>query len=129
MHDLTSLEGSPTKIWYYTCRNCQNIKSLKGGPSKVPGEFVCDYCHSLKNLEGAPEEVGSICVRNNKMLDGNNPKVLKGFPKKADKVKIFISKKEQEKLGVKLKPFTVEQICAVCDVNPKNVQVIYPFDN
>lgn len=127
--DLESLEGGPTEIRDYTCRNCQNLKSLKGGPSKVSAVFICEYCHSLKNFEGAPEEVGTFQVCNNKMLDRNHPEVLKGFPKKAVGVKIFISKKEQEKLGIKFEPFTVEQICAVCDVNPRCVQVVCPFDN
>ena len=127
--DLESLEGGPTEIKDYTCRDCQNLKSLKGGPSKVPGVFICEQGHSLKNFEGAPEEVGTFQVCNNKMLDGNHPEVLKGFPKKAIGVKIFTSKKEQEKLGIKFEPFTVEQICAVCDVKPICVQVVNPFDN
>lgn len=127
--DLESLEGGPTEIKDYTCCECPNLKSLKGGPSKVPGDFTCEQCHSLKNFEGAPEVVGRLRVCHNKMLDGNHPEVLKGFPKKADDVKIYISKKEQEKIGIKFEPFTVEQICAVCDVNPRYVQVVNPFND
>ena len=87
--DLESLEGGPTEIKDYTCSECPNLKSLKGGPSKVSRIFICEQCHSLKNFEGAPEEVGSFEVCNNKMLDGNHPEVLKGFPKEAGDVKIY----------------------------------------
>lgn len=126
--DLESFEGGPTEIgWQYQCYNCEKLKSFKGSPSTVPYKFACSHCHSLKNFEGAPKEVGFIYVCHNKMLDGNHPEVLKGFPKKARTVSIYVSDQEQEKLGVKLEPFTVEQICAVCDVDPKNVSVAAPL--
>lgn len=90
-----------------------DLESLEGCPPIVSSWFSCIDCHSLKNFVGAPKEVGRIMTYDCAMLDGNHPEVLKGFPKKANQVDIFA------KAPAKL--FTVDQICAVCDVDPNRV--------
>lgn len=120
--DLESLEGGPTGVAYkYACYDCPKLKSLKGCPDVVQSLFSCNGCHSLKNFEGAPKEVGHIQAAHCKWLDGKHPEVLKGFPKKAYRVEVFVRPDLQNKYN--LEPFTVEQICAVCDVDPRNVRV------
>ena len=37
---------------------CQKLKTLKGTPEKVGGDFICSMCYSLTNLKGSPKEVG-----------------------------------------------------------------------
>lgn len=34
------------------------LRSLKGSPKKVKGDFDCSYCTNLTSLEGAPEKSG-----------------------------------------------------------------------
>lgn len=61
--NIESLEGFPRKInnSYYGCGinvdKCKNLKTLKGGPNVVYGNFYCMGCDSLTSLEGAPEKV------------------------------------------------------------------------
>ena len=52
---LPSLEGGPKKAGAYEC-NSTVIRSLKGAPIEIKGEYVgfsANYCHSLSSLEGA----------------------------------------------------------------------------
>lgn len=133
-YNLKSLEGCPQaqEITLESVKGLKNLKglpqdnvrelkiarwpdleSLEGCPSVVKGLFLCAECSSLKNFVGAPKEVGRIMSYDCTMLDGDHPEVLKGFPKKANQVDVFA--KEPAKL------FTVDQILAVCDVDPSRV--------
>jgi hypothetical protein len=73
-NQLTSLEGSPSKV----SRNFQcgynKLIELKGAPSEVGRDFACQF-NNLTSLEGGPREVGGdfFCGRN-KLID------LKGAP-------------------------------------------------
>ena len=42
---------------YFICRNCTNLKSLKGTPKEVGGYFDCHRCKKLESLEGAPKVI------------------------------------------------------------------------
>lgn len=57
------------------------IKTLKGCPKIVKGNFNCSWCKNLKTLEGAPEKVGGYfsCAncKNLESLKGS-PKIVKG---------------------------------------------------
>ena len=43
----------------FSINNCSNLKSLKGSPRSVGGNFDCRSC-MLESLDGAPEEVGGF---------------------------------------------------------------------
>ena len=52
---LSSLEGGPKKAGSYECSST-SIRSLKGAPIEIKGEYVgfsANYCYSLRSLEGA----------------------------------------------------------------------------
>ncbi len=92
---LTSLEGSPSYVYYFGCHqnnltsleggpeiigssfNCNDnqLTSLKGSPKEVGGYFSCSY-NQLTSLEGCPTEIGDdFHIHNNKLT------TLKGGPK------------------------------------------------
>ena len=55
-YSLTSLEGGPKRAGSYEC-NSTMIKSLKGAPAVIEGDFAyleARSCHYLSSLEGAP---------------------------------------------------------------------------
>ena len=52
---LPSLEGGPKKAGSYECSST-SIRSLKGAPIEIKGEYVgftSNYCYDLRSLEGA----------------------------------------------------------------------------
>lgn len=75
--DITSLEGAPDQVEYFSCRRCNNLLSLKYSPKYVSDTFACSNCPKLKNLEGAPIEVNNFYCYDCASLSS-----LKGLPKK-----------------------------------------------
>lgn len=56
--NLKTLKGAPDVVYgNFYCMGCDSLESLEGAPNKVYGEFNCRYCDSLKSLKGAPEYV------------------------------------------------------------------------
>ena len=55
---LTTLEGSPRRAKYFTCKNNHYLTDLKGGPEKVDLNFFIEDCDRLTSLEGCPKYVG-----------------------------------------------------------------------
>lgn len=53
------------------------LKTLRGCPRIVKGNFYCNFNHELENLEGGPQETGHYFVYNCKNIES-----LKGGPKK-----------------------------------------------
>jgi hypothetical protein len=75
-NNLTSLEGSPTKVsGNFNCNN-NKLTSLKGCPKEVGGDFMCSR-NNLTSLVGSSDIIGGdfIC-RDNKLTS------LEGSPKK-----------------------------------------------
>jgi hypothetical protein len=71
---LTSLEYAPIKVWRnFDCNN-NELLTLRGSP-KVIGNYLHCGNNKLISLEGAPEEVGSIQCKYNKLIS------LKGLTK------------------------------------------------
>lgn len=60
---LTSLDGSPAKVYhYFNCSN-NNLTSLKGGPVEIRGDFICDN-NPLESLKYAPGKVdGEVSLK------------------------------------------------------------------
>ena len=55
---MKTLKGAPEEVGgNFECYGCKSLTSLKGGPKKVGGHFRCTSCDSLTSLEGAPEKV------------------------------------------------------------------------
>ena len=55
---IKSLKGSPKKVdGDFGCAYCSELTSLEGAPEEVYGNFVCTTCKSLTTLNGAPREV------------------------------------------------------------------------
>ena len=74
-NELTTLEGSPSRVGGYFICNSNELTTLKGGPSEVGGNFWCSN-NSLTSLEGSPSEVGGMFwCGSNKLI------TLKGAPK------------------------------------------------
>lgn len=75
---ITSLEGAPEEVGYFSCRLCKNLKTLEGAPKKVEDMFNCRSCNNLKSLKGSPEFIDGDfnCGNCNKLTS------LKGAPKK-----------------------------------------------
>lgn len=77
---LKSLEGLPNRVSYsITTFACGELKSLKGSPEYVGGDFICEG-NSIKSLEYAPKYVGRNfnCSRNLITSLENGPSVVKG---------------------------------------------------
>jgi hypothetical protein len=73
-NQLTTLEGSPSRVGgYFWCNNNQ-LTTLEGSPSRVGGYFVCNE-NPLKSLKGAPEIIRGSLVLKNSWLNYN----LKSF--------------------------------------------------
>ena len=53
---LTSLEGSPSYVYYFGCHQ-NNLTSLEGGPEIIGSSFNCND-NQLISLKGSPKEVG-----------------------------------------------------------------------
>jgi hypothetical protein len=71
---LKSLKGAPRTVGgNFDCRSC-DLESLVGAPEEVGGYFACSY-NELTSLEGGPKKVGGtyICAY-------NDLKDLKGSP-------------------------------------------------
>ena len=63
---------------FFTCVECELLKTLKGAPKEVGGYFGCSYCSSLTSLEGAPKKIGEGFYCYNCI----SLKTLEGAPKK-----------------------------------------------
>ena len=63
--------------WAFRIFACYKLKSLKGCPKEVGGNFDCTFCSELASLEGAPEKIGG----NFDCRECANLKLLKGAPK------------------------------------------------
>ena len=76
---LKSIKGGPEEVGGdFDCRRCKSLKTLEGGPEEVGGNFYCSSCSLLTNLKGAPKEVGGY-------FDCNyceSLKTLEGAPEK-----------------------------------------------
>lgn len=56
---IKSLKGAPKKVnGEFGCAYCSDLTSLEGAPEEVGGNFTCTTCKSLATLKGAPKEVG-----------------------------------------------------------------------
>ena len=63
---LQDMSMTPRRVGdSFTISGNRNIRSLKGGPEYVGGNYVCMDCN-LESLEGAPEKVGEdfTCIEN-----------------------------------------------------------------
>ena len=78
---LLSLEGAPKSVIGFSCDSCIKLKSLKGSPRIVEGDFSCEHCDSLTDLVGAPKEVDVFSCRWCKNLSS-----LKGAPYEVTRV-------------------------------------------
>lgn len=78
VRDLVSLEGAPQEV-EGDCKICicPNLKSLKGSPKNIKGNFECTHT-GIISLEDGPTEVGG----DYKVNDNDDLKTLKGAPKK-----------------------------------------------
>lgn len=52
---LKSLEGAPKECRVFSCKGCEGLINLIGGPQYAE-HFYCDRCRKLESLEGAPEQ-------------------------------------------------------------------------
>lgn len=55
--EITSLEGCPSIVDAHFRLKTPKIKSLKGAPIRVSGNFTMQGSKSIKNLEGIPEVI------------------------------------------------------------------------
>lgn len=55
---IKSLKGAP-KIVYgdFGCAYCQSLESLEGSPEVVYANFICNNCSSLTSLNGVPKAI------------------------------------------------------------------------
>lgn len=72
---LTSLEGSPQRVWNFRCDG-NRLTDLVGAPQKVSGYFWCND-NELTSLKGGPQEVGG-----NFMGKKNRLTSVEGAPQK-----------------------------------------------
>lgn len=67
-NNITDLSGGPDKVSYlYSCRNNENLTSLKGLASHIDGSLNLSNC-GLRDFKGVPENIylgGSINFYNN----------------------------------------------------------------
>ena len=78
--NLTSLKNCPNHVNgdYFSCKDCNNLKTMIGCPSYIIGNLFCNWCENLISLEGCPKEVGGIFYCNGcKSLNS-----LEGCPKR-----------------------------------------------
>lgn len=55
---IKSLKGSPEKVdGNFTCSYCSNIISLEGSTQEVGGDFNCSHCENLTSLKGSPKKI------------------------------------------------------------------------
>jgi hypothetical protein len=77
-NQLTTLEGSPSRVGRsFDCSNNQ-LTTLEGSPSRVDGNFYC-YNNQLTTLEGSPSKVGG-----NFNCSANHLTTLEGSPGEVD---------------------------------------------
>lgn len=77
--NLKTLKGGPDAVHgNFYCMGCDSLTSLEGAPKKIAGEFNCRYCDSLKSLKGAPVYVSG----NFNCADCKNLESLEGAPDK-----------------------------------------------
>ena len=75
--NIKSLKGCPKKVGgNFDCGGCPELESLEGAPQKALN-FNCSECTDLKSLEGAPQSVGLDFY----CCNCSNLKSLKGAPK------------------------------------------------
>ena len=64
---LTTLEGSPKRVFgTFTCNNNQ-LTSLEGGPETVGFKFICSS-NNLTTLKGCPKSIGRDFICHNNIL-------------------------------------------------------------
>lgn len=65
---IKSLKGAPKKVnGDFGCAYCSDLTSLEGAPEVIKGNFICNTCKSLTSLNGAPKEISgdfycSYCI-------------------------------------------------------------------
>jgi hypothetical protein len=77
--NLKTLKGAPDIIFGdFYCIECDSLTTLEGAPENIAGNFNCRYCDSLKSLKGAPKYISG----NFNCADCHNLESLEGAPKK-----------------------------------------------
>lgn len=77
--NLKTLKGAPDIVFGdFYCIECDSLTSLEGAPENIAGDFNCRYCDSLKSLKGAPKYISG----NFNCADCHNLESLEGAPKK-----------------------------------------------
>lgn len=82
--NLKTLKGAPDIIFGdFYCIECDSLTSLEGAPEKVAGDFFCGQCDSLKTLKGAPKylsgEFNCSGCKNLESLEGVPDKIYGDF--------------------------------------------------
>lgn len=61
--NIKSLRGCPREvIGDFNCMFCPNLKNLEGAPEIVYGSFYCNNCRNLESIKGAPRQVHAFLM-------------------------------------------------------------------
>ena len=103
--NLTSLKNCPDRVNgnYFSCKDCDGLKTMIGCPSYIRGSLLCNWCKNLISLEGCPKEVKRDFFCNSCI----NLNSLEGCPKEVGRIFACGSCKRN---------FTEEEVKSLCKV-------------